>query len=412
MVEKGESKKNFKIKAIAVILLMVIAVVAVPSISGQSLMNSIEKENKKLDIDSLLSTLNNYNDFEADREKVIKLMGITDAFLVNNKLKIEQNTDLTFEYNFKESDQYNSDEFQNFISGNSDLEDDLEQLARQASDTWEFHINYGEEQAKEVVVNSVVKPFFTDLFNENTNEEYASVKDAFYEDSENLANDWINVYKAKSKTITADSVAGENHNFKTTGTMGFVLEHLLIGICTAIFLANWVVFGNTLGIITEPFVGLILGLLLVVPAIIVLAADVVVGSAQAAFEALLATTMTMLEAFGQSLANSIYHAGFVGLVIWTIAFIFNLGLVPLEFFVVFLVYFYENADYELGYITNHLGPLISEILLRAAENAYDIWQNIFGPTATKLIRIRNVMLSDLIEFISRLFKKASICYTI
>ena len=346
-------------------LLLVSSATAVPQVHSQPVINKIERENKTENPLDFIKELTNYVDFDADRERVLKLKGKIDAFLADNKL---------LESNFKESSFYQSTKFQAFINKDGGLENDLLSLAEETSSQWEFYYNtYGEEYAREFVVDQVIRPFFEDFF---SGDEYTNLLGAFEDDSQALADDMGKVYKARSKNVVENNPATNEES--TVGTLGFVAESLLIGICTMIFLANWIVCGNVLGEATEFIVAMILALLLIIPAIIILATDVVVGNVYVAFEALIAAVITLLSVFAETLAEAVYVAGLIGFLVWGLAFILNLGLVPIEFFIVFVMAYFEYANVELGYIIDHLGPLITEILIRASENARDLWESIFG----------------------------------
>lgn len=344
---------------------MVSSATAVPQVHSQPLINKIERENKTENSLDFIEELTNYVDFDADRERVLNLKGKIDAFLADNKL---------LESNFEESSFYQSTAFQDLINKDGGLENDLLSLAEETSSQWEFYYNtYGVEYAREFVVDQVIRPFFEDFF---SGDEYTNLLDAFEGDSQALADEMGKVYKARSKNVVENNPATNEES--TVGTLGFVAENLLIGICTMIFLANWIVFGNVLGEATEYIVAMILGALLIIPAILILAADVVVGNVYVAFEALIAAVITLLNVFAETLAEAVYAAGLVGFLVWGVAFLVSLPLIPIELFIVFVMAYFEYTNVEIGYILNHLPGFVDEILKRAARNARDLWESIFG----------------------------------
>lgn len=350
--------------AVLLSLLMVSSATAVPQVHSQPLTNQLEKQNDADDLSELITDLTDYTDFEVDKKRFEMLDYKIKSFLSENNIGVD---------NYQESDLYQSSQFQALLNKNGNFENQLEYLADDVSEMWElYYTQYGEEYAKEFVTNELIMPFFEDFF---SGTEYSDLLSYFESDSRALAEELGEVYNAKSKNvINSDS---ENEQ-ETVGSLGFILEQALIGICTVVFLINWILFGNTLGQVTQTIVAAVLWVLLLIPATIILTSDVVVGSAEAAFEALLVAITNLFQIFADSLSQFIWNAGIFGFVIWAIGFIVNLPFLPIEFFVTFLVAFYEYAEYEVGYVINHLGPLATEILLRAAENAEDIWNSLFG----------------------------------
>jgi len=293
------------------------------------------------------------------------MKGKLESFIADNSLSKDAYEDSSF---------YQTAEFQDFLNKDGGLESNLLSLAEETSTQWEFYYNtYGEEAAKEYVIGEVIKPFFEDLF---SSDEYTDLLGAFEDDSQALADELGKVYKARSKNAVESNP--EANEEPTVGTLGFVAEQLLIGICTIVFLANWIVCGNVLGEATQFLVAMILGALLIIPCIIILAADVVVGNAYVAFESLIIAVITLVGFFAETLAEAVFAAGLVGLLVWGIAFTFNLGLLPIELFIVFVMTYFEYASVELGYILENLPLYVYAILEKASQNARDLWESIFG----------------------------------
>ena len=403
---KNMKKSIIIFGAVAITFLMVSSVTAVPQVSSQPLVEQIEKTEQKegIPIEDIIG-LSDFTNFEADKENVLKLMGKLGNFLEINKLTESQ---------YKTSDIYNRPEFQNFINRGNGIENGLGDLAYALSDIVDKHSGVWPEELLRETLVATAKDFFADLIGST---EYYDFKASVYDDTlMPLAEDLAKVYKGKDKAAltTTNNNDGKDVQTNDVSATGFVAEQLLIAFCTIVFLAHWIFWvvalggiGDAIAEITEPIIGILLAMLITIPAVCILITDLVIGNVQAAFEALLVAIVTAAGFFADTLVEAIWAAGFVGLVVWALASPIILGLTGLDFFVTFIVSFFEYANYEIGYVANHLGDLVTEILKAAERNARDIYESIFGPGLGNPKQINKSRQSLLVQLFARIIEKIS-----
>jgi len=391
-------KKEMKIKKSIIIfgvvlttILMVSSATAVQQVNSESLMDKIDKKEKENSgFLEQLGTLDEFNPVDADKNRVQGLMNKINSFLDSNDLRLS---------NYETSDLYNTLEFQNLLNKDDGLENEMSTLKDELNTIVDNYAGIWPDELLKETLFTEISDFFSNLMQ---SDEYTNFKDSIMEETiKPLANSLGNVYTAKNKVkLSNTNEVDENNDLEETSALGFVAEQILIGLCTIVFFVNWMVFGHEWGQATEKIIGIVLAALVTIPAICILISDVVTGCGQVAFEALIATFMIIVGAFAETLKQAIYAAGIFGAVLWGVVFVLNLYILPIEFFVVFVIMFFEYADFELGYVVSHLGELVSTILLQAAEHARDQYENLFGPIQ---LPKSNRLFSNIKLFISNLF---------
>ena len=380
---------------VAVALLMISSVTAVPHASSKPLVEQIERSEQSVEdpLENIMSQ-SDFAPYNPRKEKVVSLENKFEQFLNENKLTVS---------NYKSSNIYNSPEFQNLINkGNGfnnemqALYDELNGIIDQFSEIWP------EELLKETLFNTVEDHFENFILSA----EYAEFIDAFEDNTiRPLVEELGEVFDDESE-IVENSNNDQSVSPNSISAVGYFAEQILIAICTVVFFIGFCSAGHSQAFqnAMQLILGIILGALVVIPACCILISDVILGNAQAAFEAVLTAVVVVVSAAVELLSIAVYDYGIIGLMIWIIGFMINLNFIPLELFIAFIVAYMEYADCKPGYVLTNLGPLVNEILTQAVQNAKDIYDGIWGSGSGPKNKSRLLLLNQFFERIMKKFK--------
>jgi hypothetical protein len=380
---KGFNKKILFIGAVLTAVMLLSTITATSAVVSQPLMEQINKKEEQVSVLDFPDENDDFFKVNKDNLDVNRMENITakiENFLIDNDVTGSDYENSTF---------YKSLDFQNLLE--MDVSDDFDgvgfeeevyQLLLKVKDDYRFFYNNqgGLHAAVEYVLKYHINPFFTDFFNSG---EYNQFSEQFNQVKTDLASELAKEYEEEEDER-------EDYNFDidqdNVGIKGILGTELLVSLCTMIFLANWICFGEILGSFTSNMIAGVLAVALVIPCIMILSSDLVIDNVvDAAFEALYGAIDGTVAVFEQIFQKLIEAFRWTGIFAWIpVAFIsglVSLGISPLIFFGTFMVEFYENVEeLEPGHVIRYLPELISAVLEKAANRAYDIWDSLFQNT--------------------------------
>jgi len=381
---KGFNKKILVIGAILTAVILLSTTTATSAIVSQPLMEQINKKEEQASVLDVPDENDDFFKINKDNLNAKRIGNITTKiknFLIDN--------DVTGP-DYKNSVFYQNLDFQNLLK--MDISDDFDgvgfeeevyELLLKVKDDYRYFYDYqgGIEPAVEYVLKYHINPFFSDFFNSG---EYNQFSEQFNQVKTDLAFELAKEYLDEEEYEQVKN----NYNFDqdTVTLKGVLGTELLVSFCTMIFLANWICFGEIMGSFTSSIIAGVLAVVLVIPCIMILSSDLVIDNVvDAAFEALYGAIDGTVAVFKQIFQELIEAFRWTGIFAWIpVAFVAGLvscGLSPLIFFGAFMVEFYENVEeLEPGHVIRYLPELISAILEKAANKAYDIWDSLFQNT--------------------------------